>query len=982
MLPKALACRGCDLEHQGTGFVPPHGPAKSRVAFIAEAPGRREAETHIPLVGDAGAKFGHVLYLLGKDRRDYRLHNCVACQPPRDWLAGAPWERGALAHCQVHLEPVLSEGHTVIVAMGAVAARWLTGVDAAIKDLHGTVHRDPLDRFWVVPTYHPSFLNRGGANLTKVVLWDIDRAFTIAEKGWDPQPYVIREDPSVDWFQEWVEEYEALLAAGDPWDHWLAVDIETPEKGDDEGELSIRDPTNTIVRVNFSYDTGEGVTVPFIGPYVPLIARLLQSPGPHVFWYRQYDCPRLEMNGCPVAPPILDAKDMCHVLQSDVPKGLGHWAPYYSDAPPWKHLSGVNPTYYAGMDGMQTIRIAYGAAADLVKTGLWDTYYHHYFRADELIYRPSEHVGVLIDKAKTVEMGKRLGDKQDELYRDIQKLVPDEVCRLVGAWKKDPGEEKTAGTRVKKPRPVIMKEEEQLVNVCVTCGATGVNKKHRCKNEKGKVDKDAKPNVQAQFKKVPRYYVRDDFNPGSPPQVLAYITHYKQKPGRDKHTGRPSANKQCIDRLAKHGHPMETRAFYRIILEYREVSKVKGTYVDGTLKRLEQDEAMGKTDGRICPTVTNRPSTGRVSYLNPNLQNVVADRGGKESLAAGYRDCIIAAPGYKLLGADYSGIEAVVTGYCAHDPNWIRLAKLGAHAYLGSHLLGDEGILKPGEVADLSWSNADLVEHFALVKSKFSVQYNKAKRCVHGVDYGLTDRGMVETYPELFPHLKDAQKVISLLHQLAPKIPEWQHQTRELAAKDHVLGGPGIHPYGYRHWFWEVYAYRRIPEATYLRMKAKGLSVTRMGEFFYKVAFGNDANRCVAFMPQSISAGKLKSDGLVLFDPEQPDNLATVRNGRHPLLAVIHDEFFLEVPDSKVEWVAERLEQVMTREITPGPDCSGMPLPEEWGMGKYLSIGISISVGQTWGSMEKLKTTGPEVESVVEGYDDSIEMGDTKWDAA
>jgi hypothetical protein len=47
-------------------------------------------------------------------------------------------------------------------------------------------------------------------------------------------------------------------------------------------------------------------------------------------------------------------------------------------------------------------------------------------------------------------------------------------------------------------------------------------------------------------------------------------------------------------------------------------------------------------EDRLHPVPTFRPSTMRLSYTDPNITNVVADKGGAEGLAAGFRRCITA----------------------------------------------------------------------------------------------------------------------------------------------------------------------------------------------------------------------------------------------------------------------------------------------------------------------------------------------------
>src|SRR4051794_24681060 len=105
-------------------------------------------------------------------------------------------------------------------------------------------------------------------------------------------------------------------------------------------------------------------------------------------------------------------------------------------------------------------------------------------------------------------------------------------------------------------------------------------------------------------------------------------------------------------------------------------------------------------DGRVHTIFGHNPSSLRLCSFDPNLQNI--PRGGDP--AKPYEDFVkqmfVAPEGFTFWERDFSAIEAVLVGYFAGDPAYIRFAKLGVHDYLASHMLG-----RP---ADLSWSNGDL----------------------------------------------------------------------------------------------------------------------------------------------------------------------------------------------------------------------------------------------------------------------------------
>lgn len=961
MLSRPQLCRACVLDPLATGYVLPDGPPESDLLFLGEAAGRDEAFHGRPFVGPAGSLFNRALALAQLNRARVRVDNVVRCQPPGNELDGEGYEHQAIETCRRNYgDPNLSQwlraGSTdrkVLMTLGGVPMRHTLGLErqgVRVQDFHGTVHRDPTDRFWIVPSYHPSHIQRGAFNLLSVLVYDIQVALDITKNGFQRDPMELVLDPDVAWFQQWIEMYMAAVRL-DPEGTWLAVDIETLDKasGADEGELSSKisskeDRSYRILRINFSCAVDQGITVPWQGPYIPLIKKLLkESLGPKIFWNAPYDCPRLMFHGCEITQPIHDAMWWWHHLQSDLPRGLGFVAPFYSNYGAWKHLARTSPVEYAAIDGPQTLRVALGVCQDLRTMGMWETCYRHVYELDTYCLRPSEEIGLLVDKEELERMDVDLTEKSNRFYDDIQKIVPQQILRLApkDGWRKEPSLEDIEAlneTRTRKDDPqlltnIIEQDVPRMVKVCLTCQAQEVAKTHRCE------DRSLVPQISVSDIHVRRYFVQEEFNPGSPQQLLSYMKFRKHKPGKDRRTKRPTTNKDTLNRLLKTKDPLYPR-----VLDLRAVDKVRTTYVEGSKRRLESDPR-SIADGRLHPTTTHKPSTQRLSMQAPNLQNVIADRGGREGLAAGFRRCLISEPGSYLIEADFSGIEAVETGWFSGDPNYVRLAKLGVHAFVTSHLIG--------EPADLSWSDTELDRYFKHIKEEHPYEYNQCKRCVHGTNYGLTEYGMVAQFPKEFPNLAAARAVREIYFGVAPKLPTWHSEIRDFAAKNSYLGGKvppsgeyhgeaGFHPFGYRHWFFNVLKYDRVKGVA-----PKHAQVARIAGTNYIVNLGEDAKRCVAFFPQSTAAGVIKEAMLRLFTPGMPNYIGDCYYGRSPLRAQVHDSLLLEVPVAMVEYVMTRLVAEMTRPIKQ------QPLPQDWNMGSHLQLGVEVKVGKNWAPFEK-----------------------------
>jgi uracil-DNA glycosylase family 4 len=978
ILQKPSACSGCALADKGEGYVPADGPLGSPIAFVAESAGKVEVLTGRPMMGDAGGMLQRLFNLLGWDRAAYRIDNTIRCRPPGDWFdERAPWFYPAITHCK-YVEETLAGGSHVIVTLGGTALKRVMGLvghkKIAVKDWHGTINRDPTDRYWVVPTFHPSFLQRGAHNLIGTVLWDLQQAVVARDAGKPPDGSSLVIDPPLDWFHAWVDMAIAARTQ-DPAAYPVSVDVETPDKagGRDEGEITTEDRSFQILRVNLAINTDEGLTVPFIGPYLDELRRLFASPGSLWFWNREYDFVRLISAGVLTEADSVRCVDLMwlwHFLQSDVPRGLGFVAPFYSSYGPWKHLAAAEPAQYGAIDGLQNHRVGFGVIADLIRQGQYAYAMRHTHDLHTKVLRPAQLVGVKVDRARLVAFKQELADKARGLLAAIQDCVPPALAPLTpkGGLTKPPLADvlhvkATAFTRkgkVRAGKPVAeIKQElyakarviERLVLkevlVCRTCNAVDVQRRHRCAADRSTgADATGAPDVVVAPASVTRWFWQEPFNPDSPKQVLAYIKHRKHKPGRAKKAlSEESTNRETLDRLARTGDP-----FYPAVLDYRAVNKVKGTYVEGTERRLDAED-------RLHPVPTFKPSTGRLSYTDPNITNVVADKGGttdKPPLAAGFRRCIVASPGTRLLEVDYSAIEAVEVGACAWDAQYYRLAKLGVHAGLVSHVIG-----RP---YDPSLPDADLAAYFKQLKAEHSGPsgvYDPAKRFIHGRAYGLTVPGMVRQFPHLFPTETVAQRYAKTFAQMAPAVDAWQHATQERAARQHYLGGAGDHPFAYKHWFWSIYNYRRLNTTQFYRLVARcqqaGIEppVALINGQHFKIGQAEDSKRCLAFYPQSIAAGILKEAMLRLFaEPESPSYIGDAYFGRTPLRAPIHDSLLLEIPHRQWDRVCETVFREMQRPVVQ------QPLPEAWGMGAHVAIGIAAKAGDDWMAMETVPVPG------------------------
>ena len=125
----------------------------------------------------------------------------------------------------------------------------------------------------------------------------------------------------------------------------------------------------------------------------------------------------------------------------------------------------------------------------------------------------------------------------------------------------------------------------------------------------------------------------------------------------------------------------EEHAVPRMVLEYRQLSKLKSTYVDALPALLSP------TTGRLHTTFAQTgTTTGRLSSANPNLQNIpIRTELGREIRAA-----FIAEPGHVLLAADYSQIELRLLAHFSKDPLLVEAYRRGddIHTLTASQVFG------------------------------------------------------------------------------------------------------------------------------------------------------------------------------------------------------------------------------------------------------------------------------------------------------
>ena len=237
----------------------------------------------------------------------------------------------------------------------------------------------------------------------------------------------------------------------------------------------------------------------------------------------------------------------------------------------------------------------------------------------------------------------------------------------------------------------------------------------------------------------------EEFNLGSPKQLQQIFFEKLKLPViRKTPKGQPSTAEPVLQELA-HDYPLP-----KVIMEYRGLTKLKSTYTDQLPKQVH--ESTGRVHTSYHQAVA---ATGRLSSKDPNLQNIpIRTEEGRR-----VRKAFIAAPGYKLIAADYSQIELRIMAHLSKDDGLLKAFKdgLDIHSATASEVFGHP----IEEVKDF--------------------ERRSAKAINFGLIYGMSAFGLAR---QLSIPRGDAQDYIDLYFERYPGVRAYMDSVREQAAGD------------------------------------------------------------------------------------------------------------------------------------------------------------------------------------------------------
>ena len=224
----------------------------------------------------------------------------------------------------------------------------------------------------------------------------------------------------------------------------------------------------------------------------------------------------------------------------------------------------------------------------------------------------------------------------------------------------------------------------------------------------------------------------EEFNILSPKQLGTILFDKLHLPyGKKTKTGY-STSAAVLEKL------QDEEPIARLVLEYRQLTKLKSTYADGLANFISED---GRIHGKFHQTIT---ATGRISSTEPNLQNIPV----RVELGRRIRKVFVPKEGCLFVDADYSQIELRVLAHMSGDENLIEAYK---------------------QAEDIHRMTASQVFHTPL-EEVTSQQRSNAKAVNFGIIYGISSFGLSQG---LSITRKEAEVYIKQYFAAYPKIKDF-----------------------------------------------------------------------------------------------------------------------------------------------------------------------------------------------------------------
>ncbi len=266
-----------------------------------------------------------------------------------------------------------------------------------------------------------------------------------------------------------------------------------------------------------------------------------------------------------------------------------------------------------------------------------------------------------------------------------------------------------------------------------------------------------------------------EFNINSPKQVGEIFQELNIETGKKTATGQISTSKDVLIELA------ETYEIAQLIIDYRELDKLKATYADALPQMIDDD---GRIHGNLNQTVA---VTGRLSSTEPNLQNIPI----RTELGQQIRRAFIPEKGNKLISADYSQLELRLLAHITRDAVMLEAFQKGEdiHAKTAELVFGAK---TPAEMKTarrlakiVNFAIAYAVEAYGL-SSRVGLTRAEAKEVIE--DYYETYKG-IKKFMDETPEVAREQGFVSSIYgrrRYLPSISDRNYNVRSRAEREAI----------------------------------------------------------------------------------------------------------------------------------------------------------------------------------------------------
>ncbi|MBV8686696.1 MAG: DNA polymerase I [Alphaproteobacteria bacterium] len=244
------------------------------------------------------------------------------------------------------------------------------------------------------------------------------------------------------------------------------------------------------------------------------------------------------------------------------------------------------------------------------------------------------------------------------------------------------------------------------------------------------------------------------FTIGSPQQLGEVLFNQMGlKGGRKGKSGTWSTDVNELERLSREGVPIAS-----LVLEWRQLSKLKSTYTDALQQQIN------KETGRVHTSYSlSGAQTGRLSSTDPNLQNIPI----RTEIGRRIRDAFIAEPGHVMLAADYSQIELRLAAHMADVPQLKEAFARGddIHSLTAQELFGEVTRDTRASAKTINFAILYGISRWGLA-GRLSITADEAQ-------------AMIDRYFERFPGIRD------YIHDTLTQVRETGFTTTLFGRKTH-----------------------------------------------------------------------------------------------------------------------------------------------------------------------------------------------------